>query len=472
MKQSYASLVASVFFLGVHFAASTQSVQESLSQAFSMNREGSSSWGELGLGGDDLNLQVIESSLMSMVKEGTSPSLRPGIMAIYNLTNDMMASVVNHSSFQQDKLNQSWNSWVQCSADDGARNERFEYLRTILTECQLNHSSYWDCQSNCTKDCEVTANQTEELRKLYCLTDPHNCEMQVQALDDNRAVKNQIISLRAHFNGRLNPSVDCNGTTPNCTTQCQWTCQETVTVGGDNCTTDVCSFEEAGCHAQHDACRVYNDCYVTGQEEYLVTLGEVQSDDDGSQHEYRAILRIQCLLNAFLGSIDDVNGTGLDEGINYCINRTYHQYHCKCNSCPLSSLQDTNWNAWLGSNATYPEDNSSCSNNYERDATSTGCDYCSQPYIPIFVTYPDVSTNPKKNCTSAMFPGLEPTFDIVPGTQQWTDQYYSHWPADEVVPSCELSLDICNVNATWNGINEPNLTSHMQDLDSSNPYVR
>eukprot|EP00930_Biecheleria_cincta_P073947 TRINITY_DN611_c0_g1_i2.p1 TRINITY_DN611_c0_g1~~TRINITY_DN611_c0_g1_i2.p1 ORF type:complete len:495 (+),score=52.08 TRINITY_DN611_c0_g1_i2:86-1486(+) len=466
MKQSYASIVALVFSVGVVHLTSSFSVQESLSNAFS---EDASSWSDLGLGGDDLNLQVIESSLMSMVKEGTSPTLKPGIMAIYNLTNDMIASITSHSAIQQAKLNASWDKLVQCTAEDNQGTERFDYLRTILTECQLNHTSYWKCVESCKQVCESEASALAATRASQCPTTPYNCQMQVVALDDNRAVKDKILSLRQHFDSLRR--VDCSNITKNCSNECTYNCSAVI-VTADNCTTDVCEFEQTGCQLQHDACRVYTDCYDTRAAEYNVTLAEVTSDDEGTQNEYRAIFRIQCLLNAFLVSIDNPNGTGLDEGINYCIQRSYYQYFCKCNSCPLTALQDAVWNPFLGSPATYPADRAKCSSKYVRGAVATGCDNCAQPYIPIFITYPDVSTAPRKNCTTASFPRLQPEFDLVPGSTQWAAKYYSHWSQENRVTRCSLSADVCNVNASWNGVLPPNVTAHRRDLDSSNPYVR
>lgn len=375
--------------------ASMKTMKE-IGQALSMG----GSFFDQGLGGDDLNLQVIESSLMSMVREGTSPSLRPGIETIYNLTTDMKAAVENKSNHEQANLTQAWYDWLNCTAEANGRQIENRFPVTPIGDyCENNMSGWlknWDgsrywgdtwswftevCRRNCTEVCETTS----EIRRETCPQTPLSCEKQWAAFDTNTDVRAHMVYLQSVFaqNMLLEDNCSSSSNVTNCTQVCERECPGTDNATNENCSRGMCILENEGCHKQNETCESYRQCYFREQEDYNETKAWVSCAESSNKQEYRAILRIECLLDAFLASID--NNTNLSTGIANCINTTFN-------------VDDQTF------------------------------------FAPVTIQYYNESENPLKACTAENFPGIVPSLDVVPGSSEWRRIWYEHYMAAGVQP--------------------------------------
>jgi len=392
--------------------ASMKTMKE-IGQALSMG----GSFFDQGLGGDDLNLQVIESSLMSMVREGTSPSLLPGIMAIFDLTTDMKAAVENKSNHEQANLTKDWYIWLNCTANPGDRIENPFPVTPIHDQCFDNRTSWqndWDgnryygdilswhaniCRQNCTETCEITNEITREL----CPQTPFSCEKQWAAFDTNTDVRAHMLYLQSKFAENMANESNCSSSrnVTNCTTQCITECPPGGNTSWANCSISACVLQNEGCMKHNESCFLYNECYDTEQQDYNVTKTWVSEYEYSNKQEYRAILRIECLLHAFNSSI--ANESDLSDGIDACINTTFN-------------IDDQTF------------------------------------FGPVTIGYYNESENPRKACTAENFPGAVPSFGLVPGSPAWNQIYfepyilagfeppdcgdpiYSHYIPDCIVP--------------------------------------
>jgi len=375
------------FVLGLMplMGASTKTMKE-IEQVFSAG----GSFFDQGLGRKDLDLQVIESSLMSMVREGTSPSLLPGIEAIYSLTTDMKAAVENKSNHEQANLTQAWYDWLNCTANPAGRQSSGTFPVTPIHDyCWRNDSSEilsdWDgnryygglwswfydvCRQNCTETCEMT----NEITRETCPQTPFSCEKQWAAFDTNTDVKDHMVYLQSVFAGNMVLESNCSRNFTNCTSECHRECPPAGNISSANCSIGMCLLENEGCEKINETCEGYKECYNTEQEDYNETKAWVSSQEYSNKQEYRAILRIECLLNAFVASINQTQN--LSDGIDGCINTTF----------------------------------------YIDDQTFFG---------NVTIRYYNEAENPLKACTEENFPGVVPSFSVVPGSTQWQQTYYA-----------------------------------------------
>lgn len=392
--------------------ASMKTMKE-IGQALSMD----GSFFDQGLGGDDLNLQVIESSLMSMVREGTSPSLRPGIMAIYDLTTDMKAAVENKSSHEQTNLTQAWNDWLACSLIGDRNNNNFstKILDEVCVVTDTTGLVDWDgnpfngsvtdwyathCRQNCTQVCEYES----EITAQSCPQTPFSCEKQWAAFDDNTDVRAHMVYLQSVFAANSLIETNCSTNTSNCTSRCVTECPGAYNSTNTNCSQEQCRLENEGCKSQTSNCAEYQSCWYEEQEDYNQTKNYASAQEQSNKAEYRAVLRIECLLTAFLDSID--NNESLSVGIDGCINTTF----------------DTNNQTLFGN---------------------------------VSITYYNESLNPLKECTTENFPNSNPPLSLVPGSQAWQDEYYAPYTAAGITPpvcaddpSLAALIPDCSTNST------------------------
>lgn len=380
-------------------------------QALSMD----SFFGDGGLGGDDVNLQVIESSLMSMVREGTSPSLKPGIWAIYNLTTEMQAAVENKSNHEQNNLTLAWWAWTNCTPGEGQRQLFNNSMGAMQEACSVEvtsgladwngnpyHGTVFEWASEyCKENCSMNCSNDLPL----CPSTPFACEKDWEPHEDNTDVKKHMYYLQQVFAEGSNTEGNCRSNNDNCTEQCEMHCPPGWNNTFPNCSDQICHFEKEACDLFHDSCLEYHTCYFQEGREYNETQMFVEREEQANKQEWRAILRIQCLLNAFLASID--LNESLGEGITTCINTTYNT-----------------------SNITY--------------------------YGPVTMHYYNKSTNPLRKCPSNEdWPNFDPPFNEPPGGEAWRARYYAPLGATDnpeyVLPTCSNQHAACeNLNMTAN----------------------
>eukprot|EP00930_Biecheleria_cincta_P053881 TRINITY_DN3967_c0_g1_i1.p1 TRINITY_DN3967_c0_g1~~TRINITY_DN3967_c0_g1_i1.p1 ORF type:complete len:422 (-),score=46.24 TRINITY_DN3967_c0_g1_i1:61-1326(-) len=399
MKPPDSATLMRCFLLGVMpMAGASVKTMKEIGQALSLD----SSFFDEGLGGDDLNLQVIESSLMSMVREGTSPSLKPGIEAIYSLTNDMKAAVVNQTHHQQMNLTDAWYEWKNCTPAPGARQSENEYFDAVRESCQTRDSNGlldWDgnvfngtvdewynthCRQNCTQVCE----DENAIALQSCPQAPISCQKQWAPFDGNTDVRAHMVYLQSVFGQKMALASNCTNGSSSCRTQCETRCPSgQYNFTHQNCSNAMCRFENNGCQLRVGNCLRYQDCYTQGEQDYNRTASWVSSQELCNKQEYRAILRINCLLDAFLASID--NNVSLSVGIGTCINTTFN-------------INDPTY------------------------------------FANVSISYYNTSEHPRQNCSDESFPSINPApFGPPPGSEAWRNVYYSVYiAAGATLPTC------------------------------------
>lgn len=331
----------------------------------------------------NIDLDALESSLVSMAREGGTPSLHPFISQVEKLTSGMKEGVMKQSKSSQKELDASWQDFLSCTVEQQKmpglqaaslvhrtcrteESQMYKDLMSLLEICHIKNSTadaYCDAftamdQFPSAGNCkwQNAAPQTSALRYMKLLRDgfleKHNAWLQNKSLCD----------------GHTNHSDLCFADWRSKQLQLEQKRAECDRYQGQ--------LEILAC-GSHD-CSDYTNCYSTRRSSWESTNATVAMQEASFLAEYRGLLRIECLLSAFRSSLNYT--TPLSQGIDEC-RRT---------------------------------------------------DFKKSSYLqPLYINYFDGSQNSMKAC----FPGTGPS------SQAWSEKYYAHMPMGTKAAVC--TADCC-----------------------------
>lgn len=340
-----------------------------------------------------MNLDGIEQSLLAMAEEGATPGLLPFIYQIYNLTSQMKREVEVQKDRSQKSLDDSWEEFIKCKLgtstfNNSAQATALRQCRIKQQECYLNSTQA--CAS-CDLLCQVMSTECAKLASFEYYNTSF-CSISNPALV--AGTRDHMVDLQSFFSRKAtefkNTQSSCRNATLDCN-QCRATCS------GTNCTDYKNQCDELQQALEGDACKAlsvdssncsnYTICYNTKKTAWEETTSTVHKEESAFTAEYRGILRIECLLNAFIKEINE--NDSLKAQIQTCVANDF-----------------------------------------------TGPEYLGI----LFIKYQNISDNPKQDCAPLVVTSNSklPT----PGSAEWIQSYYLPQPyANCSVGCCKLCGD-------------------------------
>eukprot|EP00440_Ansanella_granifera_P009168 gb/GFBE01009930.1/.p1 GENE.gb/GFBE01009930.1/~~gb/GFBE01009930.1/.p1 ORF type:complete len:438 (+),score=81.40 gb/GFBE01009930.1/:1-1314(+) len=289
----------------------------------------------LGMGGSSggmhgMNIELIESSLLAMAKDGATPELQPFVDDIMNLTLDMMVEVEKQANVSQKTLDDAWYAFKACQqtyADafwDLAR-ENKSHIDCSVKEAQkaVNYN-----------ECVTTCGSLKTYRDIMCpqfagvnvYPAIDNCKLQDNYLEKN--TRPHMASLRDYYLGKLQDwqckkkkCDDANDYYYTCLKGClplynAWYVQYCI------CTEKQHALESRRCAPDSEDCTEYKQCYQDRRAAWELANTTVAEEEVSFLAEYRGLYRIKCLLEAFTASIDGTKDLSI--GLEDCRVKSYN----------------------------------------------------------------------------------------------------------------------------------------------------
>lgn len=370
MKQSLASLTTLV---GLLWLPGVCAAKDQLMAAFADPMAG-------------MSLDGMEASLIAMAEEGATPGLLPFIYQIYNLTGSMKLQVEIQSKNSQQSLDSAWQAFTSCKFSQStsynldALKSQYQLCKQQQSQCVQDQSL---CSTDCTTECLLVNGPCSTFNSADVWPAKGTCAINTDIYSGSKA---WITTLKNYFAARYSnwtqSKVLCDAQTAkcnNCWNQCKSKVSQCNSIK-TTCSQQQTALENAGCQSIYSGnCEAYTSCYNTQQEIWQNTNKTVAGQESAFTAEYRGILRVECLLNAF---VRDINGTAaLQSEIELCINN----------------------------------------------------DYTSPQYIgQLLINYYNINLNPLQACSAT--PNAAAT--IVPGSVAWIQQYYTPLPANTFYDPC------------------------------------
>eukprot|EP00931_Biecheleriopsis_adriatica_P054922 TRINITY_DN32373_c0_g1_i1.p1 TRINITY_DN32373_c0_g1~~TRINITY_DN32373_c0_g1_i1.p1 ORF type:complete len:681 (-),score=98.55 TRINITY_DN32373_c0_g1_i1:39-2081(-) len=369
----------------------------------------------LGSGGlGSMDLSALEASLMSMAREGATPELKPFIEQIDEMVEDLKTEVDAQANKSQKKLDDAWTPFKEC-------NWKYQNVWFNVTDllnqyrnCTSRESGFATDWLTCTSGCQYKHDVALELCTQfenaavnhYPPTD--KCLLRQPIFDQTTRPHMQRLMqfYKQSYDAWYTLKIVCDNAKQEAE-ECEATCtpkysawQATVM----QCNADQRELEGGACQAEEDACGKYVQCYNTTMNLWMDVNTTVAEEEIAFTAEYRGLLRIECLLDAFLLSI---NGSQtLSKGVEDCQKKVY-----------------------------------------------TGSTYIGH----LWIYYYDLSQNPFYDCLNG-----GSLREHIPGTDEWINKYYSLPPIHTQANACESHC--CGSTPSNTTTAAPTLAGSYQDL--------
>eukprot|EP00440_Ansanella_granifera_P068013 gb/GFBE01073781.1/.p1 GENE.gb/GFBE01073781.1/~~gb/GFBE01073781.1/.p1 ORF type:complete len:384 (+),score=85.48 gb/GFBE01073781.1/:1-1152(+) len=277
------------------------------------------------LGAD--SLEGIESSLLAMAGEGATPELKPFVDQIFNLTVRMKSEVEKQATESNRTLTAHWEDFKSCRYD-GADEEGLKERSARHRACREVESSVWSTMQGCESICEVKNNTAqsycEAFRTINVYPPTGDCKWSNNHMKSTlpymMALRDDYLQRYRHWAG--NKSLCSNHTSR--VTDCYASCKDQEKAYYDKkaeCDRYQSDLEAHAC-GETPECTKYKCCYDTKKEAWETTNASVAAQEASLIVEYRALLRIDCLLKAFNNSIAAAT-SDLSAGIEVCRGTTF-----------------------------------------------------------------------------------------------------------------------------------------------------
>jgi len=400
-----------------------QGLQNSLKTLQKLWQPGGAGPTEMGA----MNLDLIESSLVAMAKEGATPELDPLVDQIFTLCENMKNNIVFNKNKSQKMINDAWDGdsgWLKCHVD---------HIDAFITNISIyNHSHivcswkedwYWkqykQCMTGCTELEEIKNSSCEEFEYRwdvyppidFCKLDPRNNFQHVEWTYEKMYGLWDWYSKRSAQWGCKQKSCECATANHSC---CVGGCQDEYDIWSRywlDCTRKQWNLERHACGEMTEGCGRYRKCWWERRENFTKVNKTVTGHEKAYLSEYRGILRIECLLYAFK---DSIAGTKiLSVGIEECIKKDFRaKMECDQSTkvCEDGATQcDT---------TVCP-----CANSPQPARDPCPCAECPHYLEHLLIDYPGPN-NPLKVCKSTN------VSDVVPATNEWIDMFYDRIPGN------------------------------------------
>lgn len=326
------------------------------------------------------SLAQIETSILSLANDRSSAdadnSTLESLAIIQSFLNTMKQDVVTRANATQSGVNQSWHNLVNCKLNlTASPTQNLTVLSTIHRECSEQESSLLSSHSNCTGNCDETCATAQATCGLYCPVNtpqpmpgppvpsptpsPTSCwydQTQLKNVDEagiyhewesNLYYKKFEDAFSALYDDWKAKRDDCHGkvTSMNsCYNSCDNGQGNSYSAKKQECTDHQHDLEAAACHGSSSSCDAYQSCFRSLTNIYKEDVDSANASQSNWYHEYRGIMRVECLLDAFKASI--VAGSDLSTALNACQSQTFYPCTAEPSLClefyPLPNEEDCN----------------------------------------------------------------------------------------------------------------------------------
>jgi len=357
---------------------------------------------------------------LSSTRKVARTQLKTFLDAVENILKQMLENLCTRSSDSQIDVNESWGNFTNCSCNcsDGVVN---------MTELNITHRECREEQKNGSIWIETCQNDSEvcitECKNETIWTCPEHCSAPMECLatltprgDNDETVKAMypnswpsakpyMEDLVAEFQHRYETCYACQENLTNCTDNCTNRTIECCYETWDwcehkrNCTEIQWELEQARC--QHNCSDEYEECWDHGHAGWIESAKSRNETYHEVIAEWRAIKRIQCILDAFWDSIEEK--IDLDTGLDTCIAK---RWTTPCPSDPAT-------------------------------ASASDPDMCICPIeFPICNGLGCNGTVPNRSNCSDMKGNITTFTDYLPGTVEWIAEFYTGIPYDNCSAIC------------------------------------
>jgi len=421
MKLNLTFVFLAVLSQAAKVSRHAQGLQQSLKTLQQLWQPGGAGPTEMGT----MNLDLIESSLVAMAKEGATPELDPLVDQIFTLCENMKNNIVFNKNKSQKMIDDSWDYWEQCHVDHSdAFIQNISIYNHSHIVCSWKEGWYWQQYKQCMAGCDQL-NQTnrticEEFEFRwdvyppidFCKLDPRNNFQHVEWTYE------KMFGLWDWYAKRAEKWDEkywlCQNASHNLTC-CVESCQDEYDIWSTywlDCTRKQWNLERHACGEMTESCALYRKCWWERRENFTKVNKTVTGHEKAYLSEYRGILRIECLLYAFK---DSIAGTkNLSVGIEECIKKDFRN-RMECVN------QNVCEDGVTSCNCPCPNDPQPARNPCPCDPDPSGSGGCPYYLEHLLIDYPGPN-NPLKSCRSTNIS------DTVPCTNEWIDLYYDPMP--------------------------------------------
>eukprot|EP00440_Ansanella_granifera_P073859 gb/GFBE01080141.1/.p1 GENE.gb/GFBE01080141.1/~~gb/GFBE01080141.1/.p1 ORF type:complete len:388 (+),score=89.76 gb/GFBE01080141.1/:1-1164(+) len=288
------------------------------------------------------DLEGIENSLLAMATSKdarATPGLPEFLDQIWSLTTQMKAQILTQSNITQTALTKSWEAYLSCEyLEEG---HSIGHASEVHTACRQSEATlYGECiiLNNTEKHVNETRATWEELVSTYMQGTGCAYPGGTSAIEFMRSTRDHFRHLSNEFRTQFKAYEEAKVEEEEAmkSFRARW---QRYTAKKAACDDKQAELERMGCGEGDPKCRQYLDCYETKHAEWLSQNTTATSEYDMFSTEYRGVLRIECLLDAFRRS--DQGQETLDEGINRC----KETIHIKTTDAALGFIWYPNTNA-------------------------------------------------------------------------------------------------------------------------------
>jgi len=290
------------------------------------------------------NLQAIENSLVAMAESVQDSAaeydstLGPFIIQIRNLITQMQKTLVIRHDDDQDELDTRWNDFLFCTENASADAFRdFNDLNQTYQTCRVRESANWTKWDRCSLALETAIKDLSIWKDLFRSSDNLNTANYTyscmypgaETLPYGTSAMPYMWQLRDQFRGAWltwyyykHQMIEAQSRVDNLTVECASNLMSYVRTN-KQCDKYQMFLESAACPGGggSDPCQAYMKCYKDRKEDWLRYNATLTDEEAGMKAEWRGILRINCLLDAFDAQINQ--GADLNTGINKCQDQPY-----------------------------------------------------------------------------------------------------------------------------------------------------
>ncbi|CAJ1461859.1 unnamed protein product [Effrenium voratum] len=290
-----------------------------------------------------MSLEHLETALLALEKQRGTPELAGTVTEIDKMVTEMKGMVRNQSKLTQQTINQAWSDFISCAGlydiDSRSDLQSVDSIARVHANCRLEESGKKMILDACEKELAVrSASELQRKGEFDTLNQfpssgfcAHHTNSQQYS-----TVRGYIKHYRDHFASHLlswenafNASTDATKAKLHTLRDCygddrtkngQGGKEEALVTKKVDCQKLQRKVEDAACDriAHRADCVSYAKCYESNHNAYFASgqTKETSIQQSGKQREeYRALVRIKCVLDAYATYQD---GPSLSKSISDC----------------------------------------------------------------------------------------------------------------------------------------------------------
>jgi len=299
----------------------------------------------LGAGFEESGIEQIESSLINLAREKSTPdsSTLESLAIIQTYIDAMKVDVLERATATQAGINQSWHNLVNCRLNLTDASTNLTILDATHKDCSHEESTMSTQYRNCLSTCETQCTSSQAVCDQYCAVNipdpmpapnpvagPGTCHFAGPVKGDDEVGDYKEWDSKvwyerwvAYFGGLYTEwttkRTNCRNsvtTMQNCYQSCESTYGTSYLTKKQECTDHQYDLEAAACHESSSSCLDYQSCFRSLTNTYRADVNSGNASKESWFSEYRGIMRVVCLLDAYNASI--VNGAALSPAMSAC----------------------------------------------------------------------------------------------------------------------------------------------------------